>query len=166
MFCTHSSLIYLWSYLFYMLWLMRFQVYFKPSHRLKGNWSLRRRQRLPLHSIKLLTLRRRSAQLSYFGIIFTPILFAKWKEISSKGLYFTQVSVFGDSCQRGRKYQPKAKGPHHHLIFSNWYLIVFKKGEKVLSSKIAKPSWTLRGGFHLGGVLFSQRKNIWNKGKH
>jgi hypothetical protein len=23
-------------------------------------------------------------------------------------------SVFGDSCQRGRKYEPKAKGPHHH----------------------------------------------------
>jgi hypothetical protein len=27
-----------------------------------------------------------------------------------------KVSVFGDSCQRGRKYEPKAKGPHHHLI--------------------------------------------------
>jgi hypothetical protein len=26
-------------------------------------------------------------------------------------------SVFGDSCQRGRKYEPKAKGLHHHLIF-------------------------------------------------
>jgi hypothetical protein len=23
-------------------------------------------------------------------------------------------SVFGDSCQRGRDYEPKAKGPHHH----------------------------------------------------
>jgi hypothetical protein len=32
-----------------------------------------------------------------------------------KGLIFhSQVSVFGDSCQRGRKYEPKAKGPHHH----------------------------------------------------
>jgi hypothetical protein len=26
-------------------------------------------------------------------------------------------SVFGDSCQRGRKYEPKAKGPHHHPNF-------------------------------------------------
>jgi hypothetical protein len=25
-------------------------------------------------------------------------------------------SVFGDSCQRGREYEPKAKGPHHHLF--------------------------------------------------
>ena len=23
-------------------------------------------------------------------------------------------SVFGDSCQRGREYELKAKGPHHH----------------------------------------------------
>jgi hypothetical protein len=23
-------------------------------------------------------------------------------------------SVFGDLCQRGREYEPKAKGPHHH----------------------------------------------------
>jgi hypothetical protein len=28
-------------------------------------------------------------------------------------------SVFGDSCQRGRKYEPKAKGPHHHLFLKN-----------------------------------------------
>jgi hypothetical protein len=29
-----------------------------------------------------------------------------------------KVSVFGDSCQRGREYYPKAKEPHHHLIFN------------------------------------------------
>jgi hypothetical protein len=56
------------------------------------------------HSIKLLILRRRSEQLSNFGIIFTHIFFAKGGESSYKGLYFTQVSVFSDSCQRGRKY--------------------------------------------------------------
>jgi hypothetical protein len=47
-------------------------------------------------------------------------------------------SVFGDLCQRGRKYEPKAKGPHHHPSFkndfqleiSNWYPIVFKRGRK------------------------------------
>jgi hypothetical protein len=52
-------------------------------------------------------------------------------------------SVFGDSCQRGRKCEPKAKGPHHHqfqkLNFSksiiNWYPIMFKKGEKVVFQK-------------------------------
>jgi hypothetical protein len=53
-------------------------------------------------------------------------------------------SVFGDSCQRGRKYEPKAKGPHHHLIlkFGDFQLINFKlvsyyvqKGEEVVFQK-------------------------------
>ena len=41
------------------------------------------------------------------------------------------------------------------------------KGEQVVFSKldILKPSWTLRGEFIRGGVLFSQRKSIWNKGR-
>jgi hypothetical protein len=52
----------------------------------------------------------------HFGIIFTHLyLFAIGEKV--KGLIFhSQVSVFGDSCQRGRKYEPKAKGPHHHQI--------------------------------------------------
>jgi hypothetical protein len=50
-------------------------------------------------------------------------------------------SVFGDSCQRGRKYEPKAKGPHHHLVFKIgvFQLVNFKlvsyyvlKGEEVV----------------------------------
>jgi hypothetical protein len=62
-------------------------------------------------------------------------------------------SVFGDSCQRGRKYEPKAKGPHHHLILKIWrFSIGWKisklvslyvlKGEQVVFSKldILKPS--------------------------
>jgi hypothetical protein len=54
-------------------------------------------------------------------------------------------SVFGDSCQRGRKYEPKAKGPHHHLIlkfFGDFQLVNFKlvsyyvlKGEEVVFQK-------------------------------
>jgi hypothetical protein len=44
-------------------------------------------------------------------------VFAKRGESLKKGLIsHSQVSVFGDSCQRGRKYEPKAKGPHHHRI--------------------------------------------------
>jgi hypothetical protein len=70
------------------------------------------------------------------------------------------VSVFGDSCQRGRKYWPKAKGPHHHPNFKINDLMIFKlvnfiskvnfklvslcvlKGEQVVFSKldILKPS--------------------------
>jgi hypothetical protein len=50
--------------------------------------------------------------------------------------------------------------------FSNWYLIVFKKGKSsIFKINILKPSWTLRGGIYQGRVLFCQRKNIWNRGR-
>jgi hypothetical protein len=59
-----------------------------------------------------------------------------------KGLVFnSQVSVFGDSCQRGRKYEPKAKGPQPNFKNEVFKLISYcvQKGEKVLvSSKIYK----------------------------
>jgi hypothetical protein len=49
----------------------------------------------------------------------------KGGESTSKGF---NDSVFGDSCQRGRKYEPKAKGPHHHPNFkiNNFQLVNFK----------------------------------------
>ena len=37
------------------------------------------------------------------------MLFTKGGESSLKGLYFTQVSVFGDSSQRGESISPKQK---------------------------------------------------------
>jgi hypothetical protein len=53
--------------------------------------------------------------------------------------------------------------------FSIWYLLVSlcsKRGESsVFKINILKPSWTLRGGIYQGGVLFSQRKSIWNRGR-
>jgi hypothetical protein len=57
----------------------------------------------------------------------------KGGEISFKG---SNDSVFGASCQRGRKIEPKAKGPHHHVILkynfqlSIWYLLVIQRGRK------------------------------------
>jgi hypothetical protein len=86
-------------------------------------------------------------------------VFAKRGRKFEKGLYLTQVSVFGDSCQRGRKYEPKAKGPHHHRILKNEVfqiniLLCSKGGE----SSIFKTCKTLlntkrrilfRGGFVL-----------------
>jgi hypothetical protein len=70
-----------------------------------------------------------------------------------KGFYLTQNIRFGDSCQRGRKYEPKAKGPHHHFYpnfkINGFQLENFKlvspcvlKGEQVVFSKldILKPS--------------------------
>ena len=51
--------------------------------------------------------------------------------------------------------------------FFNWYLIFDKISNwyTLFKNYCLKPSWTLRGGFYLGGVLFSQRKSIWNRGR-
>jgi hypothetical protein len=106
-----------------------------------------------------------------FSIILTHLFMTKGEEKYFEG---SNGSVFGDSCQRGRKYEPKAKGPHHHLFqklrvsknIINCFSYCVQKGEKVVfQNDISKPSWTLRGGSHLGGVLFSQKKGIWNRGR-
>ena len=58
----------------------------------------------------------------------------KGEESTSKG---SNDSVFGYSCQRGREYEPKAKGPHHHKFqkFSA-FQEYFSKEEKISFSKI------------------------------
>ena len=40
-----------------------------------------------------------------------------------------------------------------------------QKGEIVVSSKLAKPSWTLRGEFYLGGVLFKSKEKHLKQGE-
>jgi hypothetical protein len=115
---------------------MCFQVYFKPSHRLKGNSSLRRRQRLPLHSIELLILRRRSEQLSNFGIIFTHILFAKGDKVVTRACISLKYPFLAIHAKGGESISPKQKdrtttnfqnlklGKGFEMInFLNWYPI-------------------------------------------
>jgi hypothetical protein len=99
---------------------MCFQVYFKPSHRLKENWSLRRRQRLPLHSIKLLILRRRSEQLSNFGIIFTLMLFAIGRE-SRRAYISLKYPFLAIHAKGGESISPKQKD-RTTTIFKNFEL--------------------------------------------
>jgi hypothetical protein len=114
-------------------------VYFKPSHRLKGKWSLRRRQ--GFHSTPS-TIHPSSSLRNtlQFGIIFTHILFAKGRE-SKKGLYFTHKYPFlaihakeGESIAQSKRTAPppisKMKSLKFVLrkdfsiwLFSNWYLI-------------------------------------------
>jgi hypothetical protein len=77
---------------------------------------------------------------SIFGIVFTHLFMTKGGEINLEG---SNDSVFGDSCQRGRKYEPKAKGPHHHQfqklrVFQEYYQLVsyyVQKGEKIVFQK-------------------------------
>ena len=66
----------------------------------------------------------------------------KGEDSTSKG---SNNSVFGDSCQRGREYEPKAKGPHHHQfqklsVFQEYLsigiLLCSKGGESSISKMI------------------------------
>jgi hypothetical protein len=88
---------------------MCFQVYLNPSHRLKGNSRLRRRKRFPLHSIKLLILRRRSEQLSIFGIIFTHILFAKGEKVVKRAYISFKYPFLAIHAKGGESISPKQK---------------------------------------------------------
>jgi hypothetical protein len=55
-------------------------------------------------------------------------------------------SVFGDSCQRGRDYEPKAKGLHHqfqkNLVLSDEYfqLVSYYVQKGDFKNDISKPS--------------------------
>jgi hypothetical protein len=108
---------------------MCFQVNFKPSHRLKGIWSFRRRQRLPLHSIESLTLRRRSEQLSNFGIIFTHILLVKGEKLVKRAYISLKYPFLANHAKGGESISPKAKGPHHHQFSKLKLRIGFKIDE-------------------------------------
>jgi hypothetical protein len=158
--------------LLYMLWLMCFQECFKPSHRYikrELESSAKTKASTPLHYSSFAVTPSISPTLVYSSFIY---LMTKGGEKYFEG---SNDSVFGDSCQRGRKYEPKAKGPHHHqfqkkLVFSKsiFQLVSYwvKKGKKIVFHfESSKLSWTLRGWFHLEGVLFSQRKSIWNRGR-
>jgi hypothetical protein len=107
------------------------------SRRLKEKWSFRQRQGFHSTLSVLSTLRRHSAPLSTFGIIFTLITHTNGEKIKRalKRLRFWRL------MPKGRNIKPKAKGPHHHQfkifkliyfgyiylqeLFQNWYLNVF-----------------------------------------
>ena len=119
---------------------------------LKGNWSLRRRQRLPLRNSSFTvtpphspSLGERAKGLRLWYNLNSFI----YDQRGRKYFKGSNDSVFGDSCQRGRKYEPKAKGPHHHqfqklnLSVEYFQLVCYcvQKGEKVVfQNDISKPS--------------------------
>jgi hypothetical protein len=60
-----------------------------------------------------------------FGIIFTQLFLTKEGERNSKG---SNDSIFGDSCQRGRKYEPQSKrtAPPPNFKIGDFQLVNFK----------------------------------------
>jgi hypothetical protein len=106
---------------------------------------------LPLNSNGIILPCRYSASSPIWYNLHSYIICQRGRE-NKTAYILLKVSIFGDSCLRGRKCKSKAKGPHHHLILktndfqlenfklvsycvqkgenSNWYLIVFKRGRK------------------------------------
>jgi hypothetical protein len=85
---------------------MCFQVNFKPSHRYierELESSAKTKASTPLHQ---LTLRRRSEQLSVFGIIFTPILFTKGEKVVKRALMIPFLAIY---AKGGESMSPKQK---------------------------------------------------------
>jgi hypothetical protein len=101
---------------------------------LKGNWSLRRRQRLPLRNSPFAIAPSKGPDF-VFGIILTHLLMTKGEDSTSEG---PNDSVFGDSCQKGGEISPKQKDRtttnFKNLVLNifNWFSYCVQKGEKVV----------------------------------
>jgi hypothetical protein len=114
---------------------------------LKGKWSLRRRQRLPLRNSSFAVTPSHSPSLGEKakGLrLWYNLNSFIYDQRGRKYFEGSNDSVFGDSCQRGRKYEPKAKGLHHHQfqnlvfqrVFSIGILLCSKGGESSVSKMI------------------------------
>jgi hypothetical protein len=110
-------------------------------------------------------------KVSIFGIIFTHLFWPKRENVTSRALMIPFLAIH---AKKGEKWaQSKRTAPPSISNFKNSVLNIFQlvsyrvqKGEKVVfQNDTSKPSWTLRGGSLLGGVLFSQRRSIWNRGR-
>jgi hypothetical protein len=101
---------------------MCFQVYFMLSHRLKGKWSLRRRQGFHSTLSVPFTFRRHSASLSLWYNLHSYLCVPLERKV--QGL--TTDSVLAINA-KGGEYYPKAKGPHHHQ-FQYFFEIKFSIG--------------------------------------
>jgi hypothetical protein len=138
------------------------------SRRLKGKWSLRRRQGFHSTLSVSFTLRHHSTSLSNWynlSLIFTC---TNGRE-SNKGSQKTPFLAI--NAKGGDILSPKQKDHTTTNVkifknFSNWYLNVFDLFFNWYLQKLVKPSWKLRGEFYSGGVLFSQRKTFETGGEN
>jgi hypothetical protein len=97
---------------------MCFQVYFYPSLRLKGKWSIRQRQGFPSNSDGIIYPLPLLLQLS-IGMTLHSYLFYHLGENIRRALKFSILAI---NVKGGESIKPKAKGPHQHFkIFTNVY---------------------------------------------
>jgi hypothetical protein len=95
----------------------------------------------------------------HYSIIFTHVfIYQRGRKFDNKGLYLTHKYPFlAIHAKGGESMSPKQKDRTTTKFKNEVFNLIsycVQKGEKIVSSKLAKPSWTLRGEFYLGGVLF------------
>jgi hypothetical protein len=108
-------------------------------------------------------------QYSPIDIIFHSYLFYQWGRNCNIGLsksLFLAINAKGEKVSSPKKKDRTTTNFKIFKNFSNRYLNVFDHVQMVFTKKLVKPSWTLRGEFYSGGVLFSQRKSIQNRGEN
>jgi hypothetical protein len=139
------------------------QVYFKPSHRCierELESSAKTKASTPLHNSSFAVTPSNSLQLWYN--LHSYCVRQKGEKLVKEGFYFTQISIFGDSCQKGEKVLAQSKrtappGPHHHP---------FAKGFKMMNFSIDILLY-LKGGenstfknWYLKTLLNTKRRNL------
>ena len=136
---------------------------------MKGKWSLRRRQGFHSTLSVLFILRHHSTLALHIGIIFhSYIICQRGRQLIVRGAYISLICIrFWRFMPKGERMlaQSKRTAPPPNFKMSFKFKIGILLCSKGGESSILKPSWTLRG-FNLGGVLFSQRKSIWNRGRN
>jgi hypothetical protein len=120
------------------------------SRRLKGKWSLRRRQGFHSTLSVLSTLRHHSTLALHIGIIFhSYIICQRGRQLIEKGFYFTLMIPFlAIHAKGGESKSPKQKDRTTTTKFKNLSVEYFQlisyyvqKGEKVVfQNDISKPS--------------------------
>jgi hypothetical protein len=159
------------------------------SRRLKGKWSLRRRQ--GLHSTGIFYPSSSLRVALHFGIIFTHIYLYHWGR-KIKGL--SKTPFLAINAKGGEILSPKQKDRTTKLQkISKWSLMfvfsigilwwkflvdIFQIGMLIFNSYIfksipsisfswylSKSSWKLRGEFHSGGVLFKSKEKHLKQGE-
>jgi hypothetical protein len=139
------------------------------SHGIEREIEYSAKATLPLNSIGIIHSLPVFRIVLHFGIIFTHIyLFTIGEKVKKAYISLTSI-CFWRFMPKGEKVWAQNKRTAPPPNFKNEVfqidILLCSKGEKVVSSKLAKPSWTLRGEFYSRGVLFKSKEKHLKQGE-